>query len=395
MTDKDKTIRVLVVDGVYPPAYTGAGLRAHRTYKRLANKFPVEFSVLTTNSGGLSAGVDEYDGIQIYRTKANKSLLSQLLQVYSFFKKYDLRRFDIVHGFGGSLVVYAAGLWAKFHSMKLIYEITVFSTNNKRTLIRKIKDALNFFRFGYAGKIIYKKADLFIAINESIRKHYKQQCIPDSKIWLRPNPVDTTKYYLPDESERRTIRKDINIPENKIVILLVGKFEPRKNQKFALEVIRSLPDDYYLLMVGPADDSVTWYFDDINTTMGTNGIHKKVGLYTGYRTDIEMFYRASDILWIPSKSEGTPNVMLEGLCCGIPVLANSDLALHDYIVDSKNGYHAVLNVEDFRKKTLLLQKLSKNSTVRSTIAESAANNYRAEMIDQKFITHLQLLQDNN
>lgn len=391
MTDKDKTIRVLVVDGVYPPAYTGAGLRAHRTYKRLANKFPVEFSVLTTNSGGLSAGVDEYDGIQIYRTKANKSLLSQLLQVYSFFKKYDLRRFDIVHGFGGSLVVYAAGLWAKFYSMKLIYEITVFSTNNKRTLIRKIKDALNFFRFGYAGKIIYKKADLFIAINESIRKYYIQQCIPDSKIWLRPNPVDTTKYYLPDESERRTIRKDINIPENKIVILLVGMFEPRKNQLFAINTIQFLPDHYFLIMVGPTDEKSYKYYEDVIKDVKQNGVHKRVEIYPEYRNDMDKFYKAADILWIPSTVEGTPNAMLEALCCGIPVVINKGLGMEAYVQNELEGYHTDLTAENFRCKTLALEKNIRNDKFRISIAQAAVKKYSYECIDSVLIKKIKAL----
>jgi len=82
MKEERKAIKILVAGGVYPPAYTGAGLRAYRTFKRIAEKYPVEFAVLTTNSGGLSPGIEEYDGVQVYRAKANKSLPSQLFQAY-------------------------------------------------------------------------------------------------------------------------------------------------------------------------------------------------------------------------------------------------------------------------------------------------------------------------
>jgi glycosyltransferase involved in cell wall biosynthesis len=383
-----KTIKVLVVDGIYPPAYTGSGLRAHRTYQRLASKYPVEFAVLTTTQGGFKSGPDVYDGIRIYRTKANKSLLSQIIQVFRLFKNYHLHKYDIVHGFGDSLIVIASGLLAKYYSLKLIHEITVLSPVRKKSIVRLIKDSINMLRFGYARKITYRKADLLIALNESIRQYYLRQDINDKKIWTRPNPVDTKKFFLPDEQLKDEIRRELNIPSDKTVILTVGRIEPRKNQKFAIEVIRLLPDNYVLLIVGPSDNSVKWYLADIQEEVRNNGFCDKVKVFPEYRTDIEKFYYASDMVWIPSRSEGTPNAMLEALCCGVPVLVNRRLQLETFITDGSNGYNLDLQHYTFSEFTIKTIQLLQNKDTRSKIAQDAISKFGSDKIDYEHYRYL-------
>jgi glycosyltransferase involved in cell wall biosynthesis len=387
----EKKIKVLVVCGIYPPAYSGSGLRAHRTYKRLISTYPIEFVVLTTTRGGFKPGLDEYDGVHIYRTNANKSFFSQISQVYRLFKKYKLFKFNLVHAFGDSFVVLAAAILAKYHSIKLIHEITILKSETEKQYGRLIKDAINYFRFGYARNLIYKKSDLVIALNEYIRQYYIRHHISEYKIWKRPNPVDTTKFKLPDNNEIIAIRRELCIPENKIVALVVGKFEPRKNQIFAHELIYKLPDNYYLLMVGPKDRAAGWYFDEIYQKVQANGINSKVKIFQGYHSDVEKYYKASDILWVPSKSEGTPNVMLEAMCCGIPVIVNRDLGLGEYLKNGENGLEEKLIIDKFRSATIKIERISNDKQIRYKIANSAQYELNALNIDKEFICKLEKL----
>jgi glycosyltransferase involved in cell wall biosynthesis len=389
-----KKIKVLVVDGIYPPAYTGSGLRAHRTYKRLSSNYPIEFAVLTTTKGGLKPGPDEYDGVKIYRTKANKSFVSQIIQVYWLFKTHKLYDYDIVHGFGDSLVVLAAGLVGKYYSLKLIYEITVFSEQSKTLLIHKLKNILNSMRFGFSRIYIYKYGDLFIAINETIFKHYIKRGISQDKIWKRPNPVDNTRFYFPDLKEKLIIRKSLQIPEDAFVILIVGRLETRKNQMFAIRVIKKLPENYFLMMVGPKDNDESLYGDNIKREIKENGVLERVKLLPEFRNDIEIFYKASDTLWIPSISEGTPNVMLEALCCGVPVVANESLGLEEFIIEGENGYRVKLLREDFESASIKLGSIIRNNKARENIALVANSVLDNKLIDYDFSNIIQKISNN-
>jgi glycosyltransferase involved in cell wall biosynthesis len=383
-----KKIKVLVVDGIYPPAYTGSGLRAHRTYKRLSSNYPIEFAVLTTTKGGFKPGPDEYDGVKIYRTRANKSFISQLIQVYVLFKKYRIYDFDLVHGFGDSLVVLATGLIAKYFSMRLFYEITIIVSGTKNSLFNHILNGINYLRFGYARGIIYNYGDLFIALNESIKKYYIHQGISDSKIWKRPNPVDSERFYLPEPDEKDNIRKKLGIPIDRIVVLTVGKFEPRKNQIFALRAMNGLSDNYYLVMVGPTDKTLQWYFDEIISEIDKNRMNNRVRIFPEFRDDIEIFYKASDILWITSYSEGTPNVMLEALCCGIPVLVNKNLHLGEYLLNDRHGIQLELSHDNFYNYSKLYEKNINVIQNRVSIARSANRIFSSELIDKIFFQKL-------
>jgi glycosyltransferase involved in cell wall biosynthesis len=56
------------------------------------------------------------------------------------------------------------------------------------------------------------------------------------------------------------------------------------------------------------------------------------------REDLPVFFNELRLLVIPSYTEGLPNVILEALACGTPVLATPVGAVPDYIHDNQTGY---------------------------------------------------------
>ena len=60
-------MKVLVICSKYQPEYSGSGLRAHNTYKRLKAKYNVEYNVLTNSVEYNDNTVYEYDSVIVTR----------------------------------------------------------------------------------------------------------------------------------------------------------------------------------------------------------------------------------------------------------------------------------------------------------------------------------------
>ena len=60
-------MKVLLVSSKYQPDYSGSGLRAHNTYKRLEKKYGLDFDVVSNSINHKWNKVYQYEDKKIYR----------------------------------------------------------------------------------------------------------------------------------------------------------------------------------------------------------------------------------------------------------------------------------------------------------------------------------------
>ena len=111
---------------------------------------------------------------------------------------------------------------------------------------------------------------------------------------------------------------DLGLPPGRRVITFVGRLEPQKGLPWLLETaVGWLPNvpghDLLLVGAGPQETS-------LRDLIGQLGISDRVHL-AGWRADVLEILRASDMLVLPSLWEGMPNVVLQAMALGLPVLA--------------------------------------------------------------------------
>jgi glycosyltransferase involved in cell wall biosynthesis len=96
--------------------------------------------------------------------------------------------------------------------------------------------------------------------------------------------------------------------------------------------------------------------------------------------DLINYYNAADVFCLPSKSEGLPNVLVEALLCGTPVVASRVGGIPTLVNEGKNGFLVSPNsVPDLENKL----KLSLESDWdRLAIRESVSHLFPEKVIEK-------------
>jgi len=133
-----------------------------------------------------------------------------------------------------------------------------------------------------------------------------------------------------------SVRQQFGIPKDTHVLGYVGRFTrdkgiPELIDSFDL-ILQSAPQSY-LLMVGWFDEAEDALDPALRRRIVT---HPRI-VCTGFVTDATPYYRAMDLLILPTQREGFPNVVLEASATGIPVLTTLSTGACDSVVHGKTG----------------------------------------------------------
>ena len=150
------------------------------------------------------------------------------------------------------------------------------------------------------------------------------------------NGVDTRRFrYIP--SARKDIREKMKCSDC-FVIGHVGALLPVKNHLFMIEVFKKL-----LIKM---KDVKLWFIGDgplrseLETLITENDLNDRIIMF-GVRSDLPELYSAMDMLWLPSKYEGYPNVVLEASCSGLPCLISKSIT--NEVLIGQYGYSLPLD----------------------------------------------------
>lgn len=207
----------------------------------------------------------------------------------------------------------------------------------------------------YTLKPIQKKAykltkhlvsDIIANSQSGAKFNASQTGQPSHKYHVVYNGVDTKRFKPQDKLK---IRRVLGIDPDCKLIGMFASFKQQKNHPFlieALEQVKAQGISFKLLLVGDTlYDGLhgsDQYTAAVKQQIKNSGFSEDT-IYLGNRDDIEQIYPACDFTVLPSLFEGTPNVVLESMACGVPVIATNVSDNKKIITDTLNGYIIDLN----------------------------------------------------
>jgi glycosyltransferase involved in cell wall biosynthesis len=397
-----KHINVLVVSSKYLPEYSGSGLRASTTYKRLSERFPINYEILTSSVTYNHSKVYSIDGHRVRRIakkpfplatderkKENSASFiekvkhgcnylceSILTWKYLIFNK---SKFDVIHIFGKNWVTAATVTFAKITKKPFIVELV-----NEVDTPHHYEPWL--FRIIFGRR--FPEGVPIVCISDMLRDMCEKHGYKEN-VWSRPNPVDETKFFI-DTRDKITFRKQYtHFKNDDILLTCISKFRPSKNQIFLLDVIKNLPERFKLLLAGPVVEGGPLaerdraYLNQIKEKITESRLESRVQLEPKFINNVNEYLKMSDVFLFPTTTEALGTPMLEAISCGVPVVANRIAGVTDsWIEDGANGFVSNLDVEEFAGKVKRASELDPNVLKRKS--DEMISRCSARHIDEEY-----------
>jgi len=193
------------------------------------------------------------------------------------------------------------------------------------------------------------------------------------------NCVDTDKYLqshpIPDE-----------IPDNRPVIGIVGRIVPLKGHRTLIHAffrVKEFVPDAWLVVVGTGADQE--YLEDLSKQLKVNDNICWAGQIPPEK--LPGYYKAMDVLAMPSLWEGFGLTAAEAMAAAKPVVGTKVPGLQEIVVDGETGF--LVDINDAEALAEKLIHLMRNEKLRTDMGragfERVQNKFSKEAHDQKWL----------
>jgi glycosyltransferase involved in cell wall biosynthesis len=222
---------------------------------------------------------------------------------------------------------YPEGFAASFVAKKL----------NIPMVVRPRGSDINFFKqylpFRLLIKFVLKRANTIIPVCNDLGENITNLGIPKEMVQCIPFGVDTQRFKAMD---RRICRETIGIGSETTALLFIGNLLEVKGIDYLLESLKFLEQkkirNLELNIIGSGPLREKYLSKARHFEMCRINLRGEVP-----NSEIPIWMNASDLFCLPSISEGYPNVLMEAMACGLPVVATRVGGIHEIIDSAEHG----------------------------------------------------------
>jgi D-inositol-3-phosphate glycosyltransferase len=332
-----------------------------------------------------------YEKVRLIHLRAGKNGKMNKLALYAHlddffkelerFKTHESLHYDLVHShywLSGRVGKWAQESWAvphvfMFHTVSAVKNNTEGSEKEPefRTAIEKH---------------LARECDRILVATDREREHLIQHYgASQQMIGVVPCGVNLDLF---SPGDKKKARQELGFAQDESIVLFVGRFAPLKGIDRLMKAMRHLQHHQRLrLIIVGGDGRDTPEFQDLQKLAWNLGIQEGV-TFVGRieQANLPPYYRAADVLAVPSYYESFGLVALEALASGTPVVATKVGAMESILKDSTTG-----EVVSNGSPPLLAKSIDRfiagsnglsGHEVRATVLRFSWANVAAAMIDQ-------------
>jgi glycosyltransferase involved in cell wall biosynthesis len=226
------------------------------------------------------------------------------------------------------------------------------------------------------GRWALQGAPRVITVCQAFERQLVSFGISPSRISICRNSV--VQIEIPSAGELAALRNALGIPPDARVVLAVGRLSSEKGHADLLEAVAALREGNpaWILRVVVVGDGPER--QSLGRKAAALGVAEHI-LFAGHREDVRPFYGLADLFVLPSHSEGSPNVLLEAMSAGLPIVATAAGGSVELVSDGQTAL--LIAARDPRAMSAAMGRLLQDRELASRLgahAREASRQYTPE-----------------
>lgn len=188
--------------------------------------------------------------------------------------------------------------------------------------------------YNYLDRWSLPSADHVITVCQSFAKDLADAGVHAERISVQHNSVRLPPPASPEEV--KALKRRFGIAEDERVVLAIGRLSQEKGHLDLISAFARLSNSHpglvaKLVIVGDGPER-----NKLEAAVSSLGLTERV-IFAGHINNVRVFYAAADLLALPSHTEGSPNVVLEAMAAGVPIVATTVGGVPEILEDGKSA----------------------------------------------------------